>query len=57
MELLIKEHIRTLKAKLNNHYAIRSSHQVNERFVECIERELEQLRLELKQILAIRVAS
>ena len=57
MELLLKERIRTLKAKLNSHYAIRPSHQVNERFVEYIERELETLRFQLKQILAIRVAS
>jgi hypothetical protein len=57
MELLIKEQIRTLKGKLNSHYSTRASHQVNERFVEYIERELETLRFQLKQILAIRIAS
>ena len=50
MEMIIKNRIRDLKAKLNLHYAVRTSSQVNTKLVDYIEREIIKLMENLKYL-------
>jgi len=54
---VLLERIKVLKHKLNMHYAIRKSNQVDKKFELYVEQETIRLTLELKQLEVERVAS
>ena len=57
MKELLRERIKVLRHKLNQHYAIRKSYQIDRKFELYVEQETVRLTLELKQLEVQNVAS